>query len=337
MSQYYKLEFMLLNNFSLLFSDRLNLKVIPSLDFDQHFDFLCEKVRLQQNSKIKPEHFRSVFFALLYVRIFPKSEIGSNILAMFSHLYVPYGFQKSISFIPLRGQLYNIKGTSLSFSLHKEVIEYIEVNYENGNLLSNLSYLSRELGTNKNALKNRFDEKLMLGTSQGFILNSFMSYEGIVPKLGAVPQSMYVSHATPEVNVSLAISLLFGLHCKSQSAHSFIGLAGCIGIVDFNEQSFLHNIRMSIDLLFKGEGKGKSTDNNDSSDRINPGKIGGDSPVSSFTGSPHSGNAFTGGNVQIDSSIVERLVKLEGSFTRLEDIIRKDISLRNLPFHPEMA
>jgi len=328
---------MLLNSFSLLFSDRLNLKVIPSLDFDQHFDFLCEKVRLQQNSKIKSEHFKSVFFALLYVRMFPKSEIGSNILAMFTHLYIPYGFQKSISFIPLRGQLYNIKGTSLSFSLHDEVTKYIEVNYENGNLLSNLSYLSRELSTNKNALKNRFDEKLMLGTSQGFILNSFLSYEGVIPKLGAVPQKMYVSHATPEVNVSLAISLLFGLHCKSQSAHSFIGLAGCIGSVEFDEQSFLHNVRMSIELLFKGEGKGKSADNNESADRVNPGKAGGDISASSLSGPPHRGNTLTESNVQIDGSIVERLAKLEGSFTRLEDVIRKDISLRNLSFHPEMA
>jgi len=336
MSQFYKIEFMLLNNFSLLFSDRLNLQVIPSLDFDQHFDFLCEKVRLQQNSKIKPEHFKSVFLALLYVRMFPKTEIGSNILAMFTHLYVPYGFQKSISFIPLRGQLYNIKGTSLTFSLHDEVIKYVEVNHENGNLLSNLSYLSRELGTNKNALKNRFDERLMLGTSQGFILNSFLSYDGVIPKLGAVPQKMYVSHATPEVNVSLAISLLFGLHCKSQSAHSFIGLAGCIGTVEFNEQSFLHNVRMSIELLFKGEGKGKSTDNNDSSERVIPGRAEGDRSASS-SGPPHTGSAFTEGNVRIDSSIVERIVRLEGSFTRLEDIIRKDISLRNPSFYPEMA
>jgi len=327
---------MLLNNFSLLFSDRLNLNVIPSLDFDRHFDFICEKVRLQQNSKIRPEHFKSVFFALLYVRMFPKSEIGSNILAMLSHLYIPYGFQKSISFIPLRGQLYNIKGTSLTFTLHDEVTKYVEVNYQNGNLLSNLSYLSRELSTNKNALKNRFDERLMLGTSQGFILNSFMSYDKVIPKLGAVPQKMYVSHATPEVNVSLAISLLFGLHCKEQSAHSFIGLAGCIGTVEFNEQSFLQNVRLSIELLFKGEGKGKSTDNNGSSERVIPGRSGGDSSVSS-SGPPHTGSANVGDNVQINSSIVERLVKLEGSFTRLEDLIKKDVSSRNLNFYPEMA
>jgi hypothetical protein len=327
---------MLLNNFSLLFSDRLNLKVIPSLDFDQHFDFLCEKVRLQQNSKIRSEHFRSVFYALLYVRMFPKNEIGSNILAMFTHLYIPYGFQKSISFIPLRGQLYNIKGTSLSFDLHNEVTDYIEMNYKNGNLLSNLSYLSRELSTNKNALKVRFDERLMLGTSQGFILNSFMSYEETIPKLGAVPQKMYVSHATPEVNVSLAISLLFGLHCEEQTAHSFIGLAGCIGKVEFNEQSFLHNVRLSIELLFKGDGKGKSIDNNESTERVNPGKLDADKSVS-LPGPPYSGSTYTEGNVRIDSSIVERLAKLEGSFTRLEDVIKKDISSRNLSFYPEMA
>jgi len=324
---------MILNSFRLLFSDRFNLRVIPTLDFDHHFDYLCEKIRIQQNSKIKSEHFKSAFYALLYIRFFPRSEIGSNIISMFSHLYIPLGFQKCTSFIPLRGQLYNIKGTSLSFTLHEEIINYIEMNYENGNLLSNLSYLSRELGTNRIALKNKFDEKLMLGTNQGFILNSFMSYEKEVPKLGAVPQNMYVSHATPDVNVSVAVSLLFGLHCKEESAHSFVGLAGCIGIIEFNENSLSHNVRTSIDILFKSEGKGKNLDSYDSSEKVIPGSIGSDKPVSS-SGPPYSGSSYTEGNVQQNSSVNERLLKLEGSFSRLEDVIKKDIHSRSLSFYP---
>lgn len=328
---------MLLNKFSLLFSDRFELKIIPVLDFDQHFDFLCEKIRLSHNSKIKPEHFRCIFYALLYVRIFPKSEIGSNIAAMLSYLYIPNGFQKCISFIPLRGQFYTIKGTSLTLSLHNEVIDYVEMNYKNRNLLSNLNYLSRELGVNKTVLAEKFDEKIMFGTNQGFLLNSFMNYNLIVPKLGTVPEKLYVSNASPDINVSVAVSLLFGLHCEEKSTSSFIGLAGCIGLVEFDIQSFLHNVRVSIDLLIKNDRNGKNSDNKDSFTKwVNPGRSGSDTSAAS-AGSPPSGNTYVDDNVQMSKIINERLVKLEGSFSRLEDIIRKDVSLRNLSFYPEVT
>lgn len=319
---------MLLNNFELLFKDRLSLKIIPSLDFDLQFDYLCEKIRLQQNSKIKPEHFKAIFYALLYIRLNPKTDVSTNIISMLSHLYVPGGFQECISFVPLRGQMYNIKGTTLTFELHDEVKEYVESNHDNGNLLSNVSYLSRELSLNKMAFRSKFNERIVFGTSKGFLLNSFMSYDKEVPRLGAVPQIMYVSNALPEVNVSVAISLLFGLHCNKVSVRSFVGLAGCIGTVDFSEQGFLQNIRTSIDLLFKSNEKNKSFDDNKSFDRVSPGKI--DVDKSTYdSGPPYSGSTLSDGIVQVSQVINERLNRLEGSLTSLKEIIRKDISLRD--------
>lgn len=319
---------MLLQNFKLLFSDRFTLKVIPSLDFDLQFDYLCEKIRLQQNSKIKPEHFRAIFYALLYVRLKPKNDTSMNIISMLSHLYIPGGFQECISFIPLRGQMYNIKGTTLTFELHDEVREYVESNHDNGNLLSNISYLSRELSLNKIALRSKFNERTIFGTDRGFLLNSFMSYESEVPELGAMPKSMYVSNALPTVNVSVAVSLLFGLHCNEVSVRSFVGLAGCIGAVEFSEQGFLQNVRTSIDMLFKFSEKDKSFDDKRAFDKVSPVKLETDKSAYS-TGTPYSGNNYSDSIVQVSQVINERLNRLEGSFSSLKEIIRKDISLRD--------
>uniref|UniRef100_A0A2V0R9Z5 Uncharacterized protein n=1 Tax=viral metagenome TaxID=1070528 RepID=A0A2V0R9Z5_9ZZZZ len=319
---------MLLQNFRLLFSDRFTLKIIPSIDFDHQFDYLCEKIRLQQNSKIKPEHFKNIFYALLYVRLNPKNDVSMNIISMLSHLYLPGGFQECISFIPLRGQMYNIKGTTLTFELHDKVREYVEQNYDNGKLLSNASYLSRELSLNKIALRSKFNERIVFGTDRGFLLNSFMSYEDKIPELGAMPQLMYVSNALPNVNVSVAVSLLFGLHCNEESVRSFVGLAGCIGAVEFSEQGFLQNVRTSIDMLFRFNGKDKSSDDKGASDKVSPVKSEIDKSAYN-SGPPHSGNNYSDSIVQVSQVINERLNRLEGSFSSLKEIIRKDISLRD--------
>jgi len=306
---------MLYQSFRSLFNERLSIFVCPSVNFDENFHYVCEKLKLHQASKIVPRHFITTFYVLLYIRVFPQTELSNQLVAMLSNFHLPSGFQKWVSFFPLRGVIYNYKGMSIFFELDNSIKNYVEKNFHNGSILSDISYLSRELVLNKTSLKEKFNESLIFGSHQAFVLNSFFVYEDKKPALGSIPNEMMISNANVEINVSVAVSLLFGFYCNVKDVTSFTGLAGCIGKIEFDKESFSQNIRSCLDIMLKPVEK----DNFNGDKREEPKKPPINKPKEKPINKDDKSEAVLNANKQLSSTLnkfEERVKRLEGTVSK---------------------
>lgn len=237
--------------FSSIFSKcSSDLKLVcspPSSFFTTHFDIFCQNSGLLGNSRIKSEHFSSVFNMLIYIRLYPNTEYAKEMVSFLKGSKIPYGFTKTVNYLPICGTFKNVKGMMVNVVLETDLKSQIESSHINLSSYQLANFMSRELSSSRNGNFETFDDLSLLSNTQNFILNSFIEGNFISDSFQC---RMHCNDHNPEMNVGLAVSFIFNLSSTNECFHSLTTIIGSVAHFDMTLSQYNGNCHLAIDLLF---------------------------------------------------------------------------------------
>jgi len=229
-------------------SSDLKLVCSPiSTFFSTHFDLFCQNSGLLGNSRIKSEHFSSLFNMLIYIRLYPNSEYAKEMVSFLKGSKLPTGFSKTVNYLPICGTFKNVKGMMVNVILDPDLKKNIESNHVNSHSYQLANFISRELSSSRNANFETFDEVSILSNTQNFILNSIIEKDFTSDSFQC---RMHCNDHNPEMNVGLAVSFVFNLSSTTECLRCLTTIIGSVAHFDMTSSQYNGNCHLAIDLLF---------------------------------------------------------------------------------------
>lgn len=223
--------------------------------------YFCEKFGLPSTTRISEKEFISVLYCLLFIRIdVDNPTLRLQIENLLVSCSLPKGFQEIVKFLPLGGTIYQFKSHQVRFIISDEILDYIKDGLKTQSLTMDVSEMSRHLNSNAHSIKEAFNSTFLLSQSKNFVINSYFSVNHSSESLSGTDFVLNLSTKSPEINCGLALSIIFGFTCDSNSdIDKFFGIVAEAGlsVADLNISA-----RTSFEYLLKDYKKGSGTSGN---------------------------------------------------------------------------
>jgi hypothetical protein len=184
---------------------------------------------------------------LIYIRLYPNTEYAKEMVSFLKGSKIPYGFTKTVNYLPICGTFKNVKGMIVNVVLDPDLKSQIESNHVNSSSYQLANFMSRELSSSRNGNFETFDDLSILSNTQNFILNSFI--EGNFTS-DSFQCRMHCNDHNPEMNVGLAVSFIFNLSSTEECFRSLTTIIGSVAHFDMTTSQYNGNCHLAIDLLF---------------------------------------------------------------------------------------
>lgn len=218
---------------------------IPNLFslFDNHFSCFSSRINLFSSSKVDSKSFFSMFVYLMLIRLQPHTEKGKRFISLANSFRYPRGFQNAVKLIPLGGYFFSVRGVQISVVLDDSYFQDVLSDMKENELLSSLSFLSKELNNGRNTLHECFDDVGMLSRSQNFMFSSFFVKETGLSVL-------HINDLHPSMTMGSAFSFIFKMRVDESGVPSLSLLSGCIASISLDDQHLYANEREAIEIIF---------------------------------------------------------------------------------------
>lgn len=223
--------------------------------------YFCEKFGLPSTTRISEKEFISVLYCLLFIRIdVDNPTLRLQIENLLRSCTLPKGFQEIVKFLPLGGTIYQFKSHQVRFVLSDEFVEFIRNGLKNQSLTMDVSEMSRHLNSNSHSIKETFNSTFLLSQGKGFVINSYFSSKDLNVSLNGPDFVLNLCTKSPEINCGLALSIIFGFTCESNSdTDKFFGIVAEAGLSDSDLNI---SARTSFDYLLRDYKKSSSASGN---------------------------------------------------------------------------
>lgn len=218
---------------------------IPNLSklFSDHLSLFITRSRLLSSSKIESKHLFCIFAFLLYIRLHPSSEKGRRFISIAKSFRFPRGFQNATKLIPLNGYFLSIRGIQIHLKLDQSYYDTILADFNEYELFSTISFLSKELSNGRSTLHEGFDEVGILSHTQNFMLDSFF-----VKETGQ--NVLHLNDLHPTMKFGTCFSFIYKTEVEQSSLNCLSRLFGCICSVTFEDSHMYVNERQAIEIIF---------------------------------------------------------------------------------------
>lgn len=236
-----------------LITQDLVIFVDPNYSFDYLLPFFLEKFRLHTSARIEASDFKAIFYLLIYMRLIgsQNQHLSQIVYNFLNTIRIPKGLQKIVHFLPLNGLFYNYKNNVLTFKLSQSLVEEIEARIKDHSYFMKASNLSRHLVGNKNALCEKYDDKLMNSMPQTFQMSSYITVgDNIQRPSDQSSLALRCGSKSPDFNVGIALSFVLCLSAKE--CQNLDRLFGITWTCEMSDLSFNLNVRKAFSGLLSG-------------------------------------------------------------------------------------